>query len=119
MSEALTFKRFREINSARAGVWHSGKSWSLSDWAVAMAGEAGEACNAVKKLNRERDSIAGNDESHEELMANLAEELADTLTYLFLLADSADIDIVSAVVGKFNRVSVKHGLPHRIEQEST
>jgi hypothetical protein len=32
-------------------------AWSSSDWAIAMMGEAGEACNALKKYKRLSDGI--------------------------------------------------------------
>ena len=97
-------------------MWHDLKVWSLSDWAVAMAGECGETCNVVKKLNRERDLIKGNDKSHYELEAQLAEEIADTVTYAFLLAERCGFDMEEIVTQKFNQVSKKHGFPHYIER---
>jgi hypothetical protein len=50
----LTFKASREVNSARAARWHKGgiSDWSITDWSNALAGEVGEACNAIKKLRR-------------------------------------------------------------------
>ena len=55
----MTFKYFSEINLLRAKTWHTNgiEEWSLSDWAVAMVGEAGEACNQIKKFNRLRDKL--------------------------------------------------------------
>lgn len=114
----MTFKAFSEINASRCARWHPIKSWSLSDWATATAGELGEACNIIKKLNRHRDSVVGNtgkDADEAYLRECLAKELADTFTYLDLLATAAGIDLGKAVVDKFNEVSRKHGMPERIE----
>ena len=49
----LTFRAFRETNVARCvETWHELGVWSLTDWATALAGEVGEACNVIKKLRR-------------------------------------------------------------------
>lgn len=112
----LTFDALRRANCSRCDRWHPGgiEDWSLSDWAVAMIGEAGEACNVVKKLNRVRDGITGNTKSEAELRAQLGAELADTLIYLDLLAQRAGIDLGAAVVAKFNAVSERVGFPERL-----
>jgi NTP pyrophosphatase (non-canonical NTP hydrolase) len=114
----LTFELLRSLNLSRCGRWHPGgvKDWSLSDWACAMAGEAGEACNVVKKLNRERDNIGGNTATEEQLRAALGAELADTLIYADLLAAAAGIDLAAAVTAKFNAVSEKMGFPERLPE---
>lgn len=114
----MTFKEFSEINASRCTRWHSIKSWSLSDWATATAGALGEACNLIKKLNRLRDGVAGNEGRELDqvfLRECLAEELADTFTYLDLLATAAGIDLEKAVIMRFNAVSEKQRMPERIE----
>lgn len=73
-----------------------------------MAGEAGEVCDAIKKLNRIRDGIQKKPLTKEQATANLAYEIADTLLYLDLLAEAAGIDMEEAVVQKFNEVSINH-----------
>ena len=78
--------------------------WSPTDWACALAGEVGEACNLIKKLRR------GEDVSRE----RIGEELADTLIYLDLLAQRLDIDLAAAVVNKFNADSEKRGSKWRL-----
>lgn len=116
----LTFKALRETSLARCRRWHPGgvADWSLSDWATATAGEMGEACNVVKKLNRERDGIVGNNLALAELRAQLGHEIADTLIYLDLLAAAAGIDLAAAVVDKFNIVSERNGFPERLGQDA-
>lgn len=112
----LTFKKFREINSSRANKWHNGdlNDWSLSDWAVAMAGEAGEACDVVKKINRVRDGLVGTRRSKETLVLDLGEELADVLIYLDTLANRAGIDLEQALIYKFNKVSDEFGFEEKL-----
>ena len=115
----LTFADLRAVNLVRCARWHEGgvAGWSLSDWAVAMAGEAGETCNVVKKLNRIRDGLTGNNIDEAALRASLGDEIADTLIYLDLLAAAAGIDLAKAVVNKFNAVSMRVGFPERLPDE--
>lgn len=109
-----------QVNLARCLRWHPGgiNSWSLSDWAVALAGEVGEACDVIKKLNRIRDNLPGNYKvgqlTVESLNGQLANELADVYLYLDLLAQVAGIDLPSAIRAKFNEVSERNGFPERL-----
>ena len=112
----MTFIEFQEINTERCNEWHDINGWSLSDWAVAMAGECGEACNVIKKMNRQRDSIRNQDPENLELVDALAEEIADTVTYAFLLAERCGFDMEDIVTRKFNKVSEKHGFSQRIKR---
>lgn len=113
--ESATFKSFGRANRTRCesphGFNHRLSSWSASDWITATTGELGEMANIVKKLNRVRDGIPGNDRSTEELKAAFADELADVFIYLDLLAQSQGVDLESAVISKFNRTSKKIGYP--------
>ncbi len=113
----LTFKKLRDTSISRSSRWHGCEGWNLSDWGIAMVGEAGETCNAIKKLNREREGMVGNSESIKQLQDNLGEEIADTLIYLDLLAEYAGIDLEKVVTDKFNKVSVKLGFPERLGNE--
>lgn len=104
------------VNLARCLRWHPDGlvEWSLSDWAVALAGEAGELCNVVKKLNRVRDGLVGNTVSEEELRVELRKEIADVYLYLDLIAQREGINLAEAVREKFNEVSVKNGFPEML-----
>ena len=112
----MEFREFQKIITERCKEWHDIDQWSLSDWAVAMAGECGEVCNIVKKLNRKRDSLRNQDPEDLELVDALAEEIADTVTYAFLLAERCGFDMQDIVTSKFNQVSEKHGFSHYIER---
>jgi NTP pyrophosphatase (non-canonical NTP hydrolase) len=94
---------------AENGFNHKLHSWTLSDWMTATMGELGEAANIVKKLNRVRDGIPGNTETLHELRAKLADELADTLIYLDLMAQAAGFDLEAIRDAKFNKTSRKIG----------
>lgn len=76
--------------------------WTLGDWACAAAGEMGETCNKIKKIRR-GDSVPVQD---------IAEEIADTIIYLDILAAKLNIDLEQAIREKFNRRSDELGFPH-------
>lgn len=115
-SASLDFATLRAANLSRCARWHPRglKEWSLSDWFTATMGELGEAANVAKKLNRERDGIAGNTVSEEELRADLSDEIADVAIYLDILAASEGIDLAKAIARKFNKTSEKVGFPERL-----
>lgn len=112
---ALCFEEVSEQNRLRGEQWHRGglEEWSPADWSNAMAGEAGEVCNAVKKLRRLEDGIAqhGGPQTMEAAIGAIADEIADTYLYLDLLAQRLGIDMAEAITSKFNRVSKREGFP--------
>lgn len=110
----LTFNAFRVANVGRCLRWHPDgiESWSPSDWLTAVAGELGELASLIKMRNRERDGLPGNKFSPTQ--KHLADELADVLTYLDLLAAALGVDLGRAAVDKFNEVSERVGFPDRI-----
>jgi NTP pyrophosphatase (non-canonical NTP hydrolase) len=110
----MNINEFSLMNATRADAWHKGQQWSTSDWAVALAGEVGEACNIIKKMNRERDNLLGNKDSDVKLEWALAMELADIFIYLDLLATHCSIDLANAIRTKFNATSEKFGFEERI-----
>lgn len=110
----LTFEGFRAANVARCVKWHPNgiSSWSPADWLTAVTGELGELASLLKMRNRERDGLPGNKFSPTDKM--VADELADVLTYLDLLAEALKVDLGRAAVAKFNEVSERVGFPDRI-----
>ena len=103
----ITFDELRNANIERKKekVFPS-HNWSLAQWACAMAGECGEACNIIKKMFRGDFKCLD-----EEIKANLdlADELADLVIYVDLTAEKAGIDLGEAIKNKFNKVSEKRG----------
>ena len=96
----MEFEKLREANVKRCeAVFHPLDSWSPTDWACALAGEVGEACNLIKKLRR--------GEPIDRL--EIGKELADAVIYLDLLAARLKIDLGEAVRQKFNEVSDRRG----------
>ena len=90
-------------------------AWNVLEWAGAAAGEAGETANVAKKIRRlETYAIYDlygeiNKDKRDKLMAQLGDEVADTIIYLDLLCASQGIDLEDAVRRKFNQVSDKYG----------
>jgi NTP pyrophosphatase (non-canonical NTP hydrolase) len=89
--------------------------WSLTDWATALAGEVGEACNVIKKLRRRE--LPGPQQINADeatLKTALRDEVADALSYLDLLAAAAGFTLESALVKKFNEVSDRVGSSRKL-----
>lgn len=98
----LTFDELRKANTKRATTSKFAdtcKDWIVSDWAMAMMGEGGEACNLIKKARR-GEPVSQSD---------IAKEIADTIIYADLLAHHLGIDLGSAIRQKFNEVSRRIG----------
>jgi NTP pyrophosphatase (non-canonical NTP hydrolase) len=112
------FAHVSRINLERCQHWHPGglNEWSPADWAVAMAGEAGEICNAVKKLRRIETGArqTAGPQNREEAVAAIAQEIGDTFLYLDLLAQRLGINLASAIAQTFNRVSEREDFPERL-----
>ncbi len=106
-------KTFSQRNLERCeaanGFGHKLDSWSLSDWMTAVTGEVGEAANIIKKLNRVRDGIPGNDRTASQLRLDLGDELADVAVYLDLIAQAAGFDLETIREAKFQKTSRKIG----------
>lgn len=104
---SLTFGDLRIANTNRQKEWEAGKDiFSLSYLGNAMAGECGEACNVIKKLERERLGARGRRATPEQL----AEELADVVIYVDLIARRMNVDLGEAVRAKFNKTSEGYNL---------
>lgn len=133
---ALTFSRLSETNGQRCERWHGPDwrepedAWTIADWSNALAGEAGEAANVVKKLRRidadlwDKQKYPGETrgdlvhkppaEARDLLVSRLRNELADVVLYADLLAQKTGIDLGAAVREKFNRVSEEQGFAERL-----
>jgi NTP pyrophosphatase (non-canonical NTP hydrolase) len=115
----LTFADVSRINRERCVRWFGGKdldTWTPAEWACAVAGEAGEVCDAVKKLKRfdGGTASANNPQGREAAIAKIATEIGDTFIYLDLMAQALGIDTARAIAETFNRVSEREGFPERI-----
>lgn len=102
MNEPLTFKRLSVQSLERCeATYFPLKEWSPTDWACAMAGECGEACNLVKKLRRGASPIP--------TIHEIRKEVADMVIYADLLAQRLGFDLGIAIREKFNETSGKVG----------
>ena len=100
----------RAANAVRQAEWDIDNQIDLAYRGNELAGEVGEACNVIKKLERERRGIRGSRDTLE----HLAEELADVVICIDLIAMQAGIDLDAAVALKFNATSEKVGLQTRL-----
>ena len=100
----------RAASVARNIEWANGVQLDASFWGVELAGEVGEACNVIKKLERERLGMRGSRATVDQL----ADELADVVICADLVAQHYDIDLDAAVQRKFNATSEKVGLRTRL-----
>ena len=106
------YSNLRDANAARQKEWDKDNNITLSYRGNEMAGEVGEACNIIKKLERERLGVRGSRATREQL----AEELADVVICADLIAMSEGINLDKAVVQKFNSTSEKVGLNTRLKE---
>lgn len=110
----LDFKKFRNINIQRAE--EGFKIYSNVPklfWTTALAGEVGELCNMIKKL--ERVKYGGIDAGTNHKAADitkevLSEEIGGIFIYLDLLASLYEIDLEEAILKTFNDKSEKYDL---------
>jgi len=120
MPNKLTFATLRQANlhclpqfkNKHGKLAHSqadGSDWSPAQWLQAIVGELGEYANKRKKF--ERGDIDG-----VEFLVEAADELADVMIYLDILAYRVGVDLGVAVVDKFNRVSERVTATTRIAE---
>jgi NTP pyrophosphatase (non-canonical NTP hydrolase) len=107
----LNFKTLRNANATRQAEWDPSDQITLAYRGNELAGEVGEACNVLKKLERERIGIRGSRATKEQL----AEELADVVICVDLIAMQLGIDLGEATATKFNMTSDKYSLQTKIE----
>lgn len=101
LSTALSFSHLRSVNLARCeeGFKHPLKSWTPSQWLVAVGGEVGEALNVVKKITRVADGLGQfHDTDIDALRVKLAGEIADVVIYLDLLLARFDLSFDQAFI---------------------
>jgi NTP pyrophosphatase (non-canonical NTP hydrolase) len=110
MGKLLNFEDLRYANVQRNKEWDPENQFGGSFHGLELAGEVGELCNLVKKLERERLGRPGSRAS----FMQLAEELADAQICLDKLAMFYSIDLGEATRIKFNATSDKMNLKTRL-----
>lgn len=111
----VTISTLQSAHIERQKEWCPNQQPDLSFRGNEMAGEVGEACNVIKKLERERQGWRGSRSTKEEL----ASELADVIHTAILCAVTAGIDLELATVEKFNATSDKNDLRTRLPAAPT
>ena len=99
-----TFDDFQKMNAQRCveAFGHTNENWPPQNWALAIAGEAGELCNLVKKVLR-------GDFTWEDARQEILYELADVITYCDLMMTSLDASTAIELHRKFTMVSLRVG----------
>lgn len=110
----ITIRKLQAAHVELQEAWCPDQKPDLSFRGNEMGGECGEAQNVIKKLERERLGWRGSRDTIE----HLGEELADVIHTAILCAITAGIDLDPYVVSKFNSISEKNGLPHRIGKDA-
>lgn len=101
--------RLREANAARNEEYRAktaGQPLPLLFRATEFAGEVGELCNVIKKMERERLGWGGKRAT----MDDLREEFGGVLATLDLLAMELSIDLADVTAREFNKVTNRLGL---------
>jgi NTP pyrophosphatase (non-canonical NTP hydrolase) len=91
----------------------------LTYWTTALAGEVGELCNMIKKMQRvERGGVdGGSSYTAKDITRNmLKEEIGGIAIYLDLLASLLDISLEEAIIDTFNGKSEKYGFKEMIAE---
>ena len=108
----LTFGALRQANDTRQMEWPGNDKADLAFRAIEVAGEFGEVSEAVKKYLRAERGIKGSVAGPEDV----ANEMADAIIALDLLAAEMGINLSDAVARKFNMTSVKYGMNTRLPE---
>jgi NTP pyrophosphatase (non-canonical NTP hydrolase) len=111
VSRVTVFNTLRDANLHRHREWFGDKPVSLLFRATELAGEVGELCNAIKKLERERLGVKGSKATLEQL----SDELADVVIAADLLAMQFGINVAEAIESKFNKTSKAYKLKTRLK----
>ena len=114
----LDLAAFRPINVQRATEgFKCYDNQPLTYWTTALAGEVGELCNMIKKMQRvERGGVDGGSSytAKDITKEMLKEEIGGIAIYLDLLASLLNISLEEAIVDTFNSKSEKHGFREKI-----
>ncbi len=114
----LDLASFRPINVQRATEgFKCYDNQPLTYWTTALAGEVGELCNMIKKMQRvERGGVDGGSSytAKDITKEMLKEEIGGIAIYLDLLASLLDISLEEAIVDTFNSKSEKYGFREKI-----
>ena len=111
MTRLLTFEALRYANVQRNKEWDPDGQITAVFRGLELAGEIGELCNMIKKLERERMGLLGSRVG----LIDLAYEMGDCQVCLDQLAMHYSVDLDITVKHIFNRKSEEQGFLTRID----
>lgn len=115
----LDLTTFRPLNVQRAKEgFKCYDNQPLTYWTTALAGEVGELCNMIKKMQRvELGGIDGGSSYTAKDINNemLKEEIGGIAIYLDLMASLLNISLEEAIIETFNSKSTKYGFTQFID----
>ena len=112
----LDLQKFRELSIERAkNGFKTYDNVSILFFTTALAGELGELCNLIKKL--ERAKVGGLDAGTNHKVKDitkelLTEEIGGIFIYLDLLASLLNVSLDEAIITTFNQKSTQNNLPY-------
>lgn len=109
---------FQRINRIRSNKWMKSDNPPLMYFSNAMAGETGEVCNAVKKLERVINGLRNKENGVDkrnvpELEQKIANECADSIIYALLILDRLNFDAQAVISDVFDQKSIEYDFPER------
>ena len=115
---SIDLAKFRITNVDRAiNGFNCYQNQPLTYWTTALAGEVGELCNMIKKIQRVENGGVDGGSSYKASQITqemLEEEIGGIAIYLDLLASLLKIDLEQAMTETFNKKSAQLGFPHRV-----
>lgn len=112
----IDLKKFRKISVERAkNGFKTYENVPITFWTTAIAGEVGELCNMVKKMERVKHGgiDAGSSYTAASITPHMIkEEIGGIFIYLDLLASLWGFSMEEAIVSTFNEKSQEHNLPY-------
>lgn len=108
----MKFEDLRSANVERQREWPGDDKADVAFRAIEVAGEFGEVAEAIKKYLRAQRGISGSTAT----LDDVADEMADSIIALDLLANQLGVNLGEAVARKFNKTSEKYGLSTRIRE---
>jgi NTP pyrophosphatase (non-canonical NTP hydrolase) len=115
---SLNLQSFRTANVDRAiNGFNCYQNQPLTYWTTALAGEVGELCNMIKKLQRVKNGGMDGGSSYKAsdiTKKMLQEEIGGIVIYLDLLASLLDIELEEAIQSTFNNKSEQLNFTQRI-----
>lgn len=117
----MDIQKIHDTNLSRCARWHQRgiQDWSALEWAGAMAGEAGKAVNAAKKLKHIETDMTSIKDRHytsvEDARIEVAIQVADTILYGLSLMARVGVTTPEQVLrAVFNTKSEDYGFPERL-----